>query len=506
MLNKLTLSRLVTAITFIAIFVMAARESADMDTWWHLRTGQWIVEHRAVPRVDPFSHTRLGASWESPGWLAQVAMYGLFSHFGFAGLNLFTASFVTLAFVWVYRACEGHALLKAFTLVLAAVSSGVYWSARPQIISFMLSGLFAYVLWLYRWRGTNRLWVLPPLMALWANVHGGFAIGFILLAINLVGQGLTWAYRWFCRKVVDVPVAQAVGDLDARGLRWLAGTGLACGVAVVVNPAGPVMLLYPLKTVAMAVLQESIQEWQSPNFHLFLMHPFLVLLVATLAAMAWSRLGVNLTDWVLVCGVAYLGLLAGRHMALLALVAPPVLTRQVQMGWADLKAREPRWGQWVRLSSEAPHGRMLMFNWLVLGMVTLAGLVKVALVLPTATNEVKLAKMVPVAAAAFVKRTHPVGKLFNSYNYGAYLLWALYPDYPVYVDGRTDLYSDLFLREYIAVITGRKGYEATLDKYGVNVVLVEANALLSDRLRENPHWRQTYADPVAVVYEREQKP
>ena len=93
-------------------------------------------------------------------------MYGLFTQFGFAGLNLFTAFFVTLAFVFVYLACEGHPLLRAFTLVLAAATSGVNWWARPQIISFALAGIFAYVLWLFRWRGLKS-----PVGA--AAAHGG---------------------------------------------------------------------------------------------------------------------------------------------------------------------------------------------------------------------------------------------------------------------------------------------------------------------------------------------
>jgi hypothetical protein len=500
---KLTLPRLVTAVTFIAIFTMAARVSADTDTWWHLRTGQWIVEHRAVPMVDPFSYTRLGADWKIPGWLAQTLMYELFVLFGFAGLNLFTAFFVTLAFVWVYLTCEGHPLLKAFTLVLAAAASGVYWSARPQIISFALAGAFAYVLWLFRWRGVNRLWVLPPLMAIWANVHGGFAIGFILIALTLAGQALAWAWRCFSRRTLAVPGEERpAGDVDGRGLLWLAGTGLVCAAAVAINPAGPVMLLYPFKTVSIGVLQDFIQEWQSPNFHLLMVQPFLWLLFATLAAMVWSRRGINLTDWLMVGGVAYLGFAAGRNMALLAIVAPSVLTHNVQAGWADLTARAPRWGQVIRLSSAPPRGAMLVLNWLLLLVIAAAALAKVALVVPASVNEAVLAKVVPVDAAAFVMRTRPPGKLFNSYNFGAYLLWALYPDYPVFVDGRTDLYNDQFLREYLDVMTARPGYQAALDRYGVNVVLVEADAVLANRLSEDPAWRKAYADSVAVVYER----
>jgi hypothetical protein len=504
---KLTLPRLVTAITFVAIFAMATRISVDTDTWWHLRTGQWIVEHHTVPTADPFSHTRLGAEWKIPGWIVQVPMYWLFTQFGFAGLNLFTAFFVTLALAFVYWTCSGHPLLRAFTLVLAAAASAVYWSARPQIVSFALAGIFAYVLWLFRWRSINRLWVLVPLMAFWANAHGGFAIGFILIALTLAGQVVSLGWRWFNRMVVDVPDAapgfeRAPGDLDGRGVLWLIGVGAACALAAMVNPSGPVMLLYPFKTVSIGVLQDFIQEWQSPNFHLREAQPFLWLLFATLAVMGWSRRSVNLTDLLLVSGVAYLGFLAGRNVALLAIVAPPVLTRQLLEGWDDFRARHPRWGEIVHLSARPPRRAQLILNWGILGVMVLAALVKVALPLPPAINQAQMAKILPVDAVDFVQRTHPAGKMFNSYNFGAYLVWALYPDYPVYVDGRTDLYNDAFLREYLDVMLGRPSYEATLDKYGVNLVLVEANSLLGDRLAEDSHWRKTYNDQVAVVYQR----
>jgi hypothetical protein len=500
---KLTLPRLVTAITFIAIFAMAMRVSADTDTWWHLRTGQWIVEHRAVPATDPFSHTRAGAPWLIPGWIVQVPMYALYAWLGYAGLNLFTAFFVTLAFIFIYWTCAGHPFARAFTLVLAAAASAIYWSARPQIVSFALAAVFAYVLWLYRWRGINRLWVLAPLMALWANAHGGFAIGFILVGLTLAGQALSLAGRWLNRRAApDAGGQPAPGDLDGRGLGWLIGIGAACALAAMVNPAGPLMLLYPFKTVSIGVLQDFIQEWQSPNFHLREAQPFLWLLFATVAVVIASRRRVNLTDLLLVGGVAYLGLVTWRNAALLAIVAPPLLTRHLVEGWEDLGARYPAWGRRWRLSTAAPRGLALMVNWALLVMVALAALAKVALALPPAVNQAQLARMLPMDAADFVRRTRPAGKMFNSYNFGAYLTWALYPDYPVYVDGRTDLYNDAFLREYLEVTLGRPGYAATLEKYGVNLVLVESNSVLGDRLSENPDWQKAYSDKVAAVYER----
>ncbi len=127
---------------------------------------------------------------------------------------------------------------------------------------------------------------------------------------------------------------------------------------------------------------------------------------------------------------------------------------------------------------------------------------KVAVVLPAAVNERELARFTPLNAAAYIRQARPPGPLFNSYNFGAYLTWALYPDYPVYVDGRTDLYDDAFLREYLDVALGRPGYQAVLDRAGARLVLVEADSLLADRLREAPAWRELYRDAVAVVFGR----
>jgi hypothetical protein len=135
--NPLTTRRLVTWIAFLAVFTMAARISMDTDTWWHLRAGQWIMEHGLVPQADPFSYTRLGAVWQYPGWLVEVPMLWLYRLLGPGGLNLWTAAMVTLAFAFLWRALSGGPFLKAFVVVLAATASGVYWAARPYLVTFL---------------------------------------------------------------------------------------------------------------------------------------------------------------------------------------------------------------------------------------------------------------------------------------------------------------------------------------------------------------------------------
>jgi hypothetical protein len=507
MFRWLTLPRLVVALTFLAIFTMAARVSVDTDTWWHLRTGQWIVERGAVPQTDPFSHTRLGAAWRIPGWLVQAPLYLIFETFGYGGLNLFTAAFVTLTFALVYPACTGHPLLRAFTLVLAAAASGIYWSARPQIVSLALAAAFALILHQYRWQRVNRLWLLPLLMVAWANAHGGFAIGFILIGLTLAGQVLAALQGQFFFE--PGPLA-AQSSSTLRTFRALGGVAAACVLAVVLNPAGAEMLSYPFKTVGIGALRDFIQEWQSPNFHAVEAQPFLWLLLATFAVVALSGRKADVTDLALVLGTAYLGFYAGRNMPLLAVVAPPLLTRHAQAVIDAIRARlaptgvgggEALLGGGAPAAAEPPAGN-LGLNWVLLAVFAAVAALKVATVLPAVVNERELARFTPQAAVEYIRRERPAGPLFNSYNFGAYLTWALYPDYPVYVDGRTDLYDDAFLREYLRVALGRPGYQAVLDRHGIRLVLVEADSLLGDRLREDPAWRQLYGDDVAAVFGR----
>lgn len=144
----LTLDRLVTLIVFIAIFSMAARFPLDTDGWWHLQSGRWMVENGQIPRVDPFSHTRFGQPWIDHGWLAQLIIYLTYRALGFGGLVLLVSALVTVAFYFAWLQCQGgERWTRAFVFIIAAVASGIIWSARPQMVTFALTALMAYILY-----------------------------------------------------------------------------------------------------------------------------------------------------------------------------------------------------------------------------------------------------------------------------------------------------------------------------------------------------------------------
>lgn len=479
--------RLVTTLTFLAIFTMAVRVSIDSDTWWHLRAGQWIVEHRQILTTDPFSLTRQGQPWVYPGWLAQVGLYAIYAVSGFRGLIVLTALMVTLAFAFVWRAAPGPALLKAFLFLLAAAASGVYWSARPQILSFALTGAFLWLLERFRAGSRGSLIALPFLMALWVNLHGGFAIGFVLLGAYIAGECL------------DGGLAVALGQVHWReswALKWpairdLALAGVASLVAVGANPAGYRMLAYPFKTVSIGVLQDYIQEWQSPNFHHLETLPFLWLLLLAVVILSASRLRRHPVEIILVGAFAYLGMLAGRNIALFALVVLPGLARHGASIVHALTA--------ARVAGrQVPQRLARALNIAILALLTLGALVKVSLPLSTSTIDEAIRGQAPVDAAAFLEKTRPAGALFNSYNWGGYVMWRLYPEYLTFVDGRTDLFNDELLQQYLSAWRGESSYINLFQEWGIRVVLIEPDAPLVGVLTQ-AGWREAYADARAIV-------
>lgn len=477
----LTTRRLATLIFFAGLLAMAARVAVDSDTFWHLRAGEWMLDNRRLLNFDAFSHTRAGASWVNHSWLSEIPMALIFRAFGFSGLNLATALVVWLAFFFVYHSGEGGSYLRAFAIVLAAVTSAVYWSARPQIVSMLLAAVFGYILHLYCWRNINRLWLLPLLMLSWVNLHGGFAIGFILLVVTLAGESIKFL---FARRVDGwKPVA------------WLGVSGLACAVAVLVNPYGPQMLLYPFKTVSIGVLQNYIQEWQSPNFHSREAQVFIVMWLATFGAVGLSRRRLDATDFLLFAAFSALALLAGRNIAVFAVVTAPILMRHADSAIAELQERFPK----LKIEdAPAPPRRLAALNWTLLIVVVAAALLKTALPLNPATTLEAVARVSPVSAANYLKQNPTPGQMFNSYNFGGYLIWAL-RDAPVYVDGRTDLYDDEFLNEYLKTYLAEPGWEKTLAEGDIRLVVVEVGSPLARELRQTPGWAVRYSDSLAVV-------
>ena len=152
------------------------------------------------------------------------------------------------------------------------------------------------------------------------------------------------------------------------------------------------------------------------------------------------------------------------------------------------------------LSTTPPTRRQSLLNWVLLAVLLLAVLVKASLDFPASANLAEFRKTLPVDAVEFLKAQRPPGRLFNSYNWGGYLLWEL-PEYPVFIDGRTDLYTDELTGEWLQVIRAETGWQDTLDRWQVRLILLEPGMPVVAYLPAQG-WQLLYQDDVAVVYGR----
>lgn len=466
---------------------MAMRVTIDTDTWWHLAAGKYIVETGEIIREDPFSLTRQGQSWIYPGWLAQVVLFQSYELFGLQGLILLTALFVVLAFACIWPLLNEPPLMRSSTLLLAASVSAVYWSARPQIMSFTLSGLFLLLLSKVR-AGNQRMALLLPLfMALWTNVHGGFAIGFILIFGFLLGE-IMEAVSKMVRD--DVSIKEVWYQYRRRLVLWI-GIGLACALAVVLNPHGIQMLLYPFKTVSVGTLQDYLQEWQSPNFHEFKMQPFLWMLLLLLLSLAFSKKEVSWNSLILVTGFTYLSLVAARNIGLFALVSAPMLCKH---GFDAIKPILKRREQ----GRNIPESVARILNVVILLLMILAVGVNSLLHLGDEFIQEEVSEQIPVRAVVNMRDDKLYGNLFNSYNWGGYIIWSLYPEVLSFVDGRTDLFNNEILGDYLTAWLADPGWEEIFQNWDIKVVLLEIESPLAKVLSISG-WNVVYKDEQAVV-------
>jgi hypothetical protein len=480
--------RVLVLALFLALFAMSARATVDPDLWWHLATGRTIVETRSIPRHDVFSYTVPDHEWVTHEWLAQVAMYGLYRIGGLPALLLATCVIVVISFALVYVQCEGRPHVAVFAVLLGALASAVTWGPRPQMLTMGLAATCTLLLNCYRAGRRWALWLYPALTALWVNLHSGFPVGLVLLGLVLASEG---AAHLLDRQEPETLTPHQMGDL-----------ALALGASVLaalLNPNGLRILTYPFETLGSGAMQRYIQEWASPDFHRPEYWPLALLFLGGAASLALSARRRSLTDVGLLYAFALAALHAARHIPLYAVVATPIVTRYL------VKRPPPAPSEWrpspIRMSAQGGRPWLILLNWTLVLLLALGAGARVAWVLRD--NRDVDAEHYPVAALAYLEANGLSGRrMFNSYNWGGYLLWR---GYPVFIDGRADVYGDAFMDEYVLAYQLRGDWRRPLERYGVELVLIESGASLEALLNESAQWTRVYRDELAVVFVRKDR-
>lgn len=488
--------RLVYVLIIVLVFLMAARMPLDTDLWWHLRAGEITLQSGHPMLIDTLSFTREGSTWINHSWLAEVVMALLFRVGGYLALSAMVALVAAASMAVLFRQMSGPALLRAFVILLATLVAAVVWSPRPQIFSLLLLAVCGLILDDFRRKGINHLWFLPPLFVLWSNLHGGYPLGLGLIGAYLAGE------------MVDVVFeGQSTWQKHRLQIRNYAILAVVCGVAVIINPNGLNMWKIPFQTMAITVLQSAIPEWASADFHDLVQQPFLWMILAVVASFSMAGRRISGTDWITIVLFGAAGLVARRNFGPFAMVAAPILSRNLWHVGCAIRDANP-WMQnritGTNLNHTVPKNFSKVINLSLVALIGFVLFVKLFVVsLPQFVNAYER-NLFPVNAVYWLKENPQKGHLFNAYAWGGYLTWA-YPEKQVFVDGRTDLFGDAVIGDWLTVTQGAQGWQDILDHWQIGTVLVEPDRPVVNLLAENG-WGLLYRDETALIFQKDPVP
>ncbi len=483
----MNVKRLFVALFLLALFTIAVRETLDPDMWWHLRTGEYILQ-AGIPRHDVFSFTVPDHEWLTHEWLSQVFMWSVYRVGGLPGLMVVFALLTAVSFFLVYRVSAGRPYLAAFVVLLGAFASAIVWGVRPQIFNTLFTAVFIYIVERYRKgeAGARTLWWLPVVTMVWANFHSGYLLGVVYLAVFTLGEALEIVLQ--PRAPLETP------PMTWSQVRGLAGITAVSFLAAAINPNGPEMWIYPFLTLGSSAMQTYIVEWNSPDFHQRIFWPFLAL--GGLGVMGWAfgSRRPRLSDLLLFGGTAFAGFVSARNIPLFAIIAPPIVCRAL-VGWL---AVNPRLAAFLQEPAAPPRptARQTTLHAAVLVLALVAVLIWTLDIV--AGNETAVAENFPVTAVAYLKESGLAEKHgYNSYNWGGYLIWE---GIPVFIDGRADVYGDQFMLFYLQAYKAKENWQEPLAEYDVDYVLMEKGQPLNSLLAVSPDWQEVYQDDLSQIF------
>jgi hypothetical protein len=474
----------------------------DADTGWHIRNGESILATRSVPHTDPFSYTRAGEPWYAWEWLYDATIAAVHHFAGLNGVVLFTAVIMAATFALLFRfllrRSGSFVVAVAFTLLTAAAAQ-VHMLARPHVVSWLFTLLWLEALYRFEEGSRRALLWLPVLMLVWVNVHGGFVLGLVLLAIF----GCARLWQWLATRDAE----------HRKQASYLAIAFCACVAVTFLTPYGYKLHVHVYEYLSNKFLMDSISEFMSPNFHDSIDRYFEWFLLLPVLALALEHERATATDLLLLLFSAHSALYAARS------IPTSVMTMSMAMApmWAAVLSRPGRLGRGAgALESvreaindiSANMGSMeKQFRGHAVAVLALAASAAIAVhggrlmsaqMMSAHFNE----KVFPVKAVQFLEAQGIHDHLFNSDDWSGYLIYKLYPGTKLYFDDRHDFYGEAFVREVLRIKNAGWNWQQLLSKYQVQWVLIGADSPLATALKQSDQWRLKYDDGVAVVFAR----
>jgi hypothetical protein len=518
------------ALIFIYIFGLFSVKVWDPDFWWHLKTGEHIWQTGAIPTQDPFAFTSLAKDPIHPDskrisfilaqyWLAQVILYLVYKAFSFQGIIAFRAALLTLVIFMIWRGVrrEGIGFFPSLPFLIPAVIVLTNFTGeRPQLFSFVFSFLLVYLLDGFRKSSlpaeatmlhSNRRMLLhlipvPVLMALWANIHGGFILGIIIICLYLLAETIKFLTGRF-------------GPLPRKAFLLIVAAGAIAIPASFINPNGfnviPVLMeLEKSRYRGMIVEAMSPVYLMNTGFYNQELIAYFTLLILGVVFFIVNIRALDITDALVFAGLSAMSLSAARVIPFFIPVAIVLIAKYLSLSWKRVSLTSI--GKNLLTYLEKPI-TFMKSSYAVIMLSSVLSIVLLVVLINSSLFRSGIRKeRYPEGAVKFLKENKLPGNMFNPYVWGGYLIWGLYPDYKVFIDGR-GLIEEVYFQEVritgadISSFGGMPAWKAMLKAYEINFIITFSVSEFSGKLSPfipallyDQEWQLVYMDNNSLIF------
>lgn len=477
----------VSVLVFVIFVIPEPLLNSDGDLARHLRHGEWMLQHRQLITLDPFSYTKTGQPMVEFEYGSQL-MYALVNRIGgLAGVTVFAALLIASAYTLMmrYMLRRGVEPSLAGAVVAAAIVCGMgHWMARPHLITMAAVPILLEIL--SPCSTKPRLWPFPVLFGVWANLHGGFVYGLVLIGIFLAAAVLGALFQ----------VAETTLTSRARFYGTAFGLSLAATLA---TPHGLALHRHIIATFSETYVLNHTGEFASPNFHDVATKLFLWVLLGVLATAMLTRRRLSLRSVLVLLASIDFALVYQRNITLFGLTALPLVAIDWDADWRKVPLFR-RLRVALETGSHGASTRAWVASAALLAMAVGGGRGNV-LGHQLIANEFSNARL-PVAAVTAARASHLSGRLFSDFGFGGYILYA-WPEQKVFIDGGTDFYGDSLMRDYSTIRGLKPGWRELVRKWDFAVMVLRVTAPVAAELVHDGGWTYWYCDGKTVVIVRE---
>ncbi len=493
---RIKIEHLWALIILVGIFIFVNTHPVrPYDFWWHITVGREILTTGHIPTTDIYSYTEIGQSYPSYQmfWLMEAILYFVYKTGGLSLVVFFQAVLVTSAYgliFWICKRVTNSWRLGAVGTLFAAALGMNDWNVRPQGITFLLASLILMAIYEYR-RKPRWTWlvIIPICMLVWANSHGTFFIGLILISLWL-GQSVWKAIKYRIKHEIGDNAKQVVVPAIILGI-----SALVC----LINPRGLGIIDYLKTLTSNSIIQNLVTEWAPPTFTSLMGIIFFIGLIGSGLLLIFSPKHPDIYQIVTYLVFGIIGLRTSRGSVWFGLVTAPIMAEHLSE--VVNRFRKPaipegnQKGAWLV-------NYLFVLLIMVMGVITLPWF-KSTLPLPTVKAGL-ISGETPVEATQVLLAEHPPKQVFNAMSFGSYLIWAAYPQYQVFVDSRIELFPEDIWLDYLDISNANEDWETKLSDYGINTLMLSPaeQPLLIKAAVESGQWKLFYQDTAAILFER----